>query len=307
MRKKLLLIVGLVVMASVSLFTSCKDETTTDNPPSLNVTVPSTTNPIVVDRGQTVTFTFTASYNLNSKSSLQNVTMVANFSVGGSDKFLDSIVPKANENQISITKNYTVPATAVYGSTITVTIKVIDKDGQSAEKSVTLNITNLTDVNTYTSTLGAQGNLTLGSSYATDSGKVYMTADAKKYQGRIDFLYFYDDAATANAHSIAAPNDNVLAGVTSLVKGWSVFNATKFKLITMTEPEFDAITSSVDIKKEYSTAPGAVLSIAAKLTNQTYYAFITVQNKSGIIQITNINEATAKKESSMSIKVKVQR
>ena len=309
MRKTLLLILGFVLLSSVSLFESCSPDST-NNPPTLDFTSP-TQSSQQVGKGEAVPFVFVAKYNLNSKSSLVRVTIVAKYSAGGSDQVLDSLVTSANENQISITKNYIVPTTTAYGTVITATVKVTDKAGQSTEKSFTLNVANLTDITEYLSvTLGAQANATLGSAFASDSGVVYKVADAKKWQNRIDFIYFFDNVS-GNAHTIAAPNDGILASVApGLISGWLVKNATKFKEITMTASEFDAITTSGPITQKFDTSPGSPLSLATTLDDgsklqQTYIVFRTAKSKDGIIQITSITETTL--QSSMSIKVKIER
>ena len=167
-------------------------------------------------------------------------------------------------------------------------------------------------MNIYNSTLGAQGNINLGSAYATDSGKVYMAADAKKWQTRVDFFYFFD-SQSGNSHSIAAPNDGVLAAeAPGLINGWIVKNATKFKVVSMTEAEFDAIKSSAEINQKYSLSSAPEKSIAPTLGDGTvlqksFILFKTVKNKSGAIKINSITETAVQKESSMSITVKVQR
>jgi hypothetical protein len=311
MKKKLLLILGLVVMVSVSLFVSCTDEDT-DNPPTLTFTSPASSSS-QVGKGEGVVFQFIAFANANSNSDLDKVTIVANYSVGGSTTVLDTNVPSAYSKQFGVTKTFVVPTTTPYGSVITVTVKVIDEAGQSAQSNFTLTVANLSDINEYLNvTIGAQGNLTLGSAFASDSGKVYFAADAKKWQTRIDLFYIFD-GSQGNAHSICAPNDGVLAAVSpGLVSGWTSKNATKFKLTTMTTAEFDAITDSDQIKQKWTTASGSESSIAPTLDDgsklqQSYVLFKTVKTKYGVIQITSITETTTQKESSMFIKVKVER
>lgn len=308
MRKKLLLVVGLFIMASVSLFTSCKkDEDPANNPPTLDVSSPATST-LTVDRGEVVAFDFVARYNLNSKSGLENIYIEAKYSVGGSDIVLDYDVPTASNNEVSKTVNYTVPATTAYGTVITVSIKVTDKAGKFAEKLYTLTVTNLSDLNTYTNVeLGAQGNNSLGSAYASDLNNVYKSVDAKTNQTRIDFLYFHDDTTPANAHTLAAPNDATLASVTGLVKDWVSKNATTFKVVSgYTSAEFNALTTAAEITQVWQLA-GTALTKATNVAQNGYIVFKTSKTKYGIIEVASLTEAAVKKESSMTINVKVQK
>ena len=80
----------------------------------------------------------------------------------------------------------------------------------------------------------------------------------------------------------------------------------------MSSTEFDAITTSAPIKQKYATAAGSELSIAPTLDDgskldQSYVLFKTVKGKYGIVQITSITETAVQKESSMFIKVKIER
>jgi hypothetical protein len=144
--------------------------------PTLSFILPYTSS-FQVDRLEVVRFHFTASCNLCSKSRLTKATIIAYHSTGGSETILDSFVQSSSGSQISISKNYIVPKTSVYGSTITVTVKVTDFAGKSTEKSFTLNVTNLSDINTFNSVaIGAQDNTITGSALASDSGKVLTSA-----------------------------------------------------------------------------------------------------------------------------------
>ena len=291
-------------MASLSLLVSCSD-TTTNDPPTLTLTSPQQAS-MQVGKGEVVPIQLTALYNLNSKSSLVKVTIVANYSAGGSTQVLDSLVPKAVDNQISILKMYTVPMGAAEGTIITVVCKVVDKAGLSDEKTFTLTVANMSDVTEYQQfNIGAQANKTLGSTYATDSGKVYMIAAAKARQTGMDFIYFYDDAQ-GFAHSLAAPDDAVLGSVTTLVSTWTAKNATRFKETTMTSAEYDAITTSTPIKQRYDASSKPELTKAPNLAAGSFFVFKTSKTKYGIVQVVSINEASVKKESSMALKVKIQ-
>ena len=131
MKKKLLLIAGLFLMATVSLLVSCDDETTS-NPPTLEFASPGTSS-VQVDQGESVGFVFVVKANLNSMSPLQKVSIIAKYSTGGSDQVLDTNVPSQYDKQFSVTKYYLVPLGTPYGTTITCTVKATDKAGQFVE------------------------------------------------------------------------------------------------------------------------------------------------------------------------------
>ena len=309
MKKKLLLIFGLVVIAS-SLFISCNDENT-DNPPTFTTFSSPNGATGQVGKGEGIPIVFVAESNASSGSYLKNISIIAKYSVGGSETILDSTL-SAKTKKATVNKTWLVPTNLTVGSNIDITVKITDEAGQTASKSFTRTVANLSGISEYINiTLGAQGNISYGSAFASDSGVVDMTTDAKKWQARVDFLYIFD-GTSGNAHAIVAPNDGVLASVApGLISGWSQKNATKFKKISLTPAEFDAIISGDVIRQKWTTSSSSESSIASTLDDgsklqQSYVVFKTVKTKYGIIQVTTINEAAVQKESSMIINVKVE-
>jgi len=188
------------------------------------------------------------------------------------------------------------------------TFILIDKDGLTDTKTITLTVTDPVVVPTITSytskIIGASANTTVGSSFASIDGNIYKLADAATNSSKIDLVYFY---GATNKATLAAPADaDVTGSVYPSVASWSVKNATVFELTTLTEAQFDAVENDTDI-----TEPAGTASKVNNLTVGKVIAFKTAAtsanpSKKGLIKVTGLVEGNVA-TGTITIAVKVQK
>jgi hypothetical protein len=181
-----------------------------------------------------------------------------------------------------------------------------DKDGLEDSKTITVTVTNpvvVPTIDTYTDKiLGADNNATLGSSFASVDGSVYILADAKTNSSKVDFVYFY---GATNLATLAAPSDVDGAQVVfSSITTWTTINATALESTSLTAAEFDLIDSESQI-----TAPAGTATKVNNLAVGNVLAFKTAAtsanpSKKGLIKVTAL---TTEKTGSITITVKVQK
>jgi hypothetical protein len=155
--------------------------------------------------------------------------------------------------------------------------------------------------------MGGQTNATLGSFFASDSGKVYLsgaTGASAALQGRIDLVYYF---GTANQATLGAPNDsltNVAHLNNSSLSTWTVKNATKFYKSSLTATSFIGAANDSLVK----TVDAALItsSNANLLQVGNVVAFKTAAGKLGLIHVASIDGATGI-ERSITINVKIQK
>jgi len=293
---KLIIFLG-SIFAITAVFFACSPTPTTDPAsllPSLKFISP--TNAVTQnDRYEEIKFHFTAAYNLNTTKTLTNVKMVASFTNPTSADviILDSAVPAAVNKSIEIQENFTIPGTAPYGQVIKVTVSVEDINLKINTKVFTFTVTNLSDLNYYDVTMGAQSNVTLGSYFATDSGQVLLKGKALNNQGRVDFIYFFNESGDGNC--IASPNNQVLFDNSDLVALFTTKNNTLFKMIALADPsDYDKIRSYEAIQQLYNSGTGNGTTYIPTITDGgggtsvSYIVFKTAKIKFGIMKVIDI-------------------
>lgn len=267
-----------------------------------------------VTKGEKITFHIEASANANTKTDLKEVSFNATYSAGGS---WDTVWNVASaDGQLKIVEfDYEVPATVSDGDVITITVSVKDEDALVGTKIYTLNVKDLSGLNTYDGiVLGAQSNATVGSFFATSTKTIFLVDDAKlNGQSTIDFVYFYGDLNTA---TIASPdNDDVFGnGVgkisSLLVQEWTTRNATRFrKIAALTSTEWDVLTAT-RIAELYTVASQPIEKMANYLSDgsgggpPSFVVFKTAKNKYGIFKVKDISSYDKTGTITLDIKVK---
>lgn len=302
MKKIALLSIALIGLSASVLFNSCSKDST--NPkPNIELKKPSGDTTVVAGVGVNAEVYCSSDVNLKTLSLTQSVDGAAAAAIDISGSGSDGT------NDLSLSDNTKTFSTILSSSTnvgtkFTYVFTVTDKNGESNSVSVTITSKAAAgDINTYTAKLlGAQGNSTEGSFFASSTGTVYTQTNAKANSSLVDFLYYY--GATNNA-SIAAPDDSgagtIYDNSSTGLQTWSTRNATKFASTSMTTAQFDAVSDDAAIVSAASSASAtAMTSLAA----DKVFAFKTAQNKSGLVKVGTINGTT---NGDITITVKVQK
>ncbi len=287
--KKLNYLLAFVLITSVSIITSCsKDSTNTDVLPTISFTGGTgyTSADATLAAGADIKVGISAFSNSSTKTKLNHFKVVRTFN-NVPFTALDSTLTATDAFNITLS-SYAYPEAGTERWTFTIT----DKDGQSAE--IAFNITTTAasgPISSYTSTiLGSYANPTLGSSFASADGTVYLLADAKTNSAKIDWMYYY---GATNFATLASPGDATVTQVFAGSNGpasWSVRNDTKFAKVSLpTGTTWDAITNDAAI---IALASGISDTKETALTVGQILAFKTAAGKMGLIRIDAISGTT---------------
>lgn len=298
MKQRILTLSLVFLFAVATVFTGCKkdDSTTTTPTPTPTVSLKSdagyTATSTTVAPGTKIKFAFVAVPVSGSKITGFKVT----YSADGAPAVVFAGADTSNLSATSLTREYNTSA-RTSGNTDTYTVIVTDKNGQTASSSFTLTIKAAGAITTESSqVLGAQGNATLGSFYATKSpGTVYHEADAQTNSGAVDFAYIYDVNNMATLASI----DDASTGSTFPKAVFTTKNATKLTLTNMTAADFGNISDDSKISAQATPTTSSVV----KLAIGNVVAFETAAHKKGLILINSIGGTNT---GSINITVKVQ-
>ncbi|MEI6750303.1 MAG: hypothetical protein ACOYMF_06610 [Bacteroidales bacterium] len=285
--RKIQLLAGLLLITGLGLFTSCKkDSTTEDLTPSINFIGGAgfVTGDVTKTVGELFYVGVNASANSTSGKSLTNFKVVRTYD--NTPLTWDTTINTDNFNYQFQAYANALPGPERWTFTIT------DKDGQS--KELTFEITTIgtaSDIITYSDKiLGSYDNATIGSSFASSTGAIYMMPDAKINATKIDWLYFY---GVTNLATLAAPDDAAAAtlfnNATNGLQTWSVLNATRFRLVTE-GAVWDNITTAAQIA---AIATGTTETKVNDLQTGNIVAFKTANNKLGVIAIGAITTGAA--------------
>lgn len=247
--KKIISIAGILLIAGL-IFISCSKDEDEKTPPTLSfksgIQTGSGLPYITKDTTITVSsgFVFGIKASITSGENLKRLYVKGVFENSGTPREFDTTF---SSSSISYDyKLFAYPSPGAEDFTFTVW------DDHEMSSTTTITITTepaAPDIKVYDNViLGDQDNNTTGSFFASDEGAVYMQAEAKTNQERIDFLYYNDGV---NFASIAAPNDTY-AGViynnaTNGLQTWTTLNPTKFKVSSLTNNGFNQITTSAQI------------------------------------------------------------
>lgn len=248
--KKTIIIAGIIFIAGFIFISCSKDDEKEKTPPALSFKsgIQTGTGLHYITKDTTITissgFVFGIKASITSGENLKRLYVKGVFENSGTPREFDTTF---SSSSISYDyKLFAYPSPGAEDFTFTVW------DDNETATTTTITITTepaAPDIKVYENViLGDQDNNTAGSFFASDEGMVYMQAEAKTNQERIDFLYYNDGV---NFASIAAPNDTY-AGViynnaTTGLQTWTTLNPTKFKVTTLTNNNFNAITTSAQI------------------------------------------------------------
>ncbi|MBN3036684.1 MAG: hypothetical protein JW861_13955 [Bacteroidales bacterium] len=297
--KKLKILLGLLVMASLMITSCSKDddeETPQDVKPVISFQTGGnyTSSDVTIAQNETITVGIVCNANSNSGSKLSNFKLYLIINNQTQPAIVDTALNATSFSESWIISFQDVFTGKLYG-------EITDKAGE--KNSVSFNITveaAAGGILTYSQKLLGSYQSATGSSFASIDGTIYTLADAKANAAKIDFLYFF---GATNQATIAAPDDPDAATVFTGTNGlttWSVLNDTRFKATTLTSANFDDIQDDTQI---VVAAQGANLSKANTLQVNDVIAFITTTGKSGLIRVDNI---VAGADGTITISVKVQ-
>ena len=140
-----------------------------------------------------------------------------------------------------------------------------------------------------------------GSFYASASGSVYTSAQAKASQGSVDWVYYYDVNNTYPV--IAAPGDaTAQAAVPSYFTGWTTFNST---MMVTTTSSFSSINSAADLAAAYANASGTPSTAIPNIGVNSVVLFKTAASKYGVFTVTALTPGNIS-SGSITLSVKVQ-
>ena len=196
---------------------------------------------------------------------------------------------------------WTITGTAV--GTVKYTASVTDKDKEAQSDDAVVEITFKErppvygDIETFTAVLLGAQNATVGSSYATSTNTVYTVSQVLANASTIDFIYFYQ--AGGSLAEIFSPNSSNAATL-NIIKDMNPKRDTKFKRVTMSAEDFNAITNDAKIVE---TAIELTESVITNLVVGDVVAFETDDNKLGLYRV---SELTTGASGSITLTVKVQ-
>lgn len=292
--KRITPLFAIVLLAVITSLSSCSKDAT---PPTIEFVTGTdyTSSDITVP----VNTTFKVGISAKSGSSALVNLLVTATSGSTPITLLDSTF--SNE---TFTKDFMVTSPPEAGSII-LTFKITDKEGQSAEVSLTLTATG-SSINTYTAVLlGGQLNPGLGSFYSTFDNSVMKLAIARANSDQADMVFYY---GTTNKASIVAISDAQLLDVPEFVecKNWTTRNATQFKLTFGLD--WSAVTTESDV---IAAATNFTATHINGLKVDDIVAFETASTsnnpgKKGMYKVLEIN-GTSGADRSIKIEVKIQK
>jgi hypothetical protein len=280
--KKLLLFLGVIMLFSVTLFTSCTEDEPEVLPPTISFlaadTLVSSNTTITVNESFYVGINAAANATSGSKIQSLRVTRISNNQTIGDDTFTynDAIVNVIVEFE---------GLSAVGSENIEFT--VTDKDGQSAMKNLTITYENSSvEVQKWTNiTLGSY-NDPIGSFFATTTGAVLTVAQGTANPAIVDFAFFL---GATNGSSFAAPIDDILLEFTDYapVANWNPRNDTRLIFpAPITASDFNSIGTSYTFPT-FNTVSSVTLVNQLDVDDVIY--FKTAAGKLGFIKINSIN------------------
>lgn len=298
--KRVFFVLFAVVLTSVTLFTSCTEETDpVDLPPSISFVAGSgyisDDATILVNTPFVVKLLAEANATSGAKITAINVTRIFNNQSFGDTTF--------TFNDATVTFELTImsyPAAGIEN----IEFEAVDKDGQKATASLQITTQVVSGpIDSWTERILGSWNNPTGSSFASINGNVYTLDEAFANQSLIDYMYWW--AESTNSATIGAPDDlnaeDVFNTGAYKLENWTTRNATRFKTTTVNSAAFDAMTDAGDI---IDIATGADQTRLANLAVDQVIAFITVTGKRGLIRINSFTSGSA---GTLSIDVKVER
>ena len=295
--KRVFLFLTAILLTSVTLFTSCTEDTTESLPPSIEFVAGA--GYISDDATLTVNTAFTikilAEENVTSGSKLKSLKITRVFNLQTWDTTLTF-----SESTYTLEAGFVAQATE---GDERIEFKVTDNDGETA--MIDLQITTQeagSTIDSWTERILGSWNNPTGSSFASINGNVYTLDQAFANQSLIDYMYWWGASTSA---TIGAPDDANAALVFNTgdyqLANWTTKNATRFKTTIVTSAAFNAI---VDASEIIDIAIGADQTRIGALATGQVIAFITVTGKRGLIRVKSFVSGS---DGTMTVDVKVEK
>jgi hypothetical protein len=300
--KRVFFFLTAIVLTSVTLFTSCSEDTNpVDLPPTISFVAGagfiSANATLEVNTPFTVKILMQSNTTSGAKLQGLNVTRIFNNQTIGDTTFA------ITSNDASVTTEITFMSYYDPGNE-TIEFEVADKDGQKAKISLTITTTQPAGgaIDTWTEKILGSWNNATGSSFASVNGNVYTLEEAFNNQSLIDYMYWW--AQSTLSATLGSPADTNAAKVFNTgnfkLENWDIKNDTKFKTTTVSAAAFDAMTDDSDI---VDIAEGADQTRIGDLAVDQVIAFITVTGKKGLIKVVSFTDGSA---GTLTMTVKVQ-
>lgn len=295
--RRIFLFLSAIVLTSVTLLTSCTEETTESLPPSIEFVAGAgfVSDDATLNVGTAFTIKILAEENATSGSNLKSLKITRVFNLNTWDTTLTF-----NESTYTMEAGFVAQATA---GVERIEFKVTDNDGET--DMVDLEITTQTvgsTIDSWTERILGSWSNPIGSSFASINGNVYTIDQAFANQALIDYMYWWGASTSA---TIGAPDDANAALVFNegqyQLANWTTKNATRFKTTTVTSAAFDNIATAAEI---VDVATGADQTRIGALATDQVIAFITVTGKRGLIRV---NSFVAGSDGTMTVDVKVEK
>mgnify|MGYP006266165917 CR=1 FL=1 len=304
--KKLNFLMSMLAMVGVMFFASCDDD---EDTPAPTVTIPGSA-PSTAIVGDTVSFNVA----VTSSAALQSIVTTE----GGNPI---AALTKNDGFQSETSDSYAfeyAPDNNDAGDTLTFTITATDEEGNTGSAEYTLFAEPTSGpINTYTQVLLNNNFSTTQSSFYDAVGdNVYQSLSAARSNAdKVDFIHHLRNANSGGRQISSPDSDNADAAYgdtdasDDALPNWSTLNETRFKKITLSEADFNAIDNDATIVAETET--GVTATDATELAPGEVYAFRTDGGKRGIFYIRAVDgpaafQAGGDNAGSVTIEVKVQ-
>ena len=307
---------SMIALSFVAVLISCKKKEVTP------ADVPTYAAPVVTFTNGTTSHQLTlteSSYTISGNTTAENKLKEVSFSVishGGEKAFGAAITTFSNTSSYdfqTVVDSASLASAGVVLDSVDqvngITIKVTVTDLKALVTTGNFTVTFTPEpqggpINTYTATLlGDQGNLNVGSYYASSNNAVYLSSSAAAHSSSIDMVYYY---GSTNQATLAAPNDPTINGGSGNLSLGTILNPkneTIFRTTSITASDFDAINNDAI----FNTLSGTDLTKVNTLDIGNVIAFKTVTGKVGLIKVTNLVAGTSGvTNGSITITVKVQ-
>jgi hypothetical protein len=296
--KRVFIFFAAILLTSVTLFTSCTEDTTESLPPTIEFVAGSgfISGDATLTIGTPFTIKILAEQNVTSGSNLKSLKITRVFNLNTWDTTLTF-----NESTYTMEAGFVAQATA---GVERIEFKVTDNDGETDMVDLQITTEEATGgaIDSWTERLLGSWNNPTGSSFASINGNVYTLDQAFANQSLIDYMYWWGQSTSA---TIGAPDDANAALVFNTgdykLDNWTTKNPTRFKTTTVTSAAFDAITYASEI---IDIATGADQTRIGTLANDQVIAFITVTNKHGLIRVKSFVTGS---DGSLTVDVKVEK
>ena len=278
------------IVAVSTVFVSCGKDDDVD-PASISFANVSN-DKVTLDKGAT---SYTVTAQITSIENLKSVKVSRK--VGSTTSQVGSTVTKF-DNKTSYTLVETI-TNITEDCEITVTVD----NGTETARTLTIIYTepdpepDYGDIKSYTAVLMGAQNSTTGSSYATSNNTVYTVSQVLANADKIDMIYFYQDGG--NLAEIFSPK-STNASTLNTIKDMNPKRDTKFKKITMSEADFNAIE---DDGKIVEVATELTESVVTKLEIGNVVAFVTDDDRLGLFRVSALTTGAS---GTVTINVKVQ-